>query len=79
MKKKIVRTGLGIIGLCFFVITAWVVLVLMTLPDVSVLKNYRPSAATEVLDKDGNLLTQYYERKFRIWAHGATRMTPTTT
>ncbi len=31
------------------------------------LKHYRPSAAAEVLDKDGNVLAQYYDRKFRIW------------
>lgn len=68
MKKKIIRTGLGIFGLCFFIVVVWITLLLINLPDVSVLKHYRPSAATEVLDKDGNLLTQYYERKFRIWA-----------
>ena len=41
--------------------------VLSNLPDVSILKHYRPAAAAEVLDKDGNLLTLYYDRKFRIW------------
>ncbi len=41
--------------------------VLSNLPDVSTLKHYRPAAAAEVLDKDGNLLTLFYDRKFRIW------------
>jgi penicillin-binding protein 1A len=40
---------------------------LSNLPDVSVLKHYRPAVAAEVLDKDGNLLTHYYDSKFRIW------------
>lgn len=65
--KKVFLTGLGILALCATLLTLWVVLVLADLPDVSVLKRYRPAAAAEVLDKDGNVLTEYYDRKFRIW------------
>ena len=67
MKKKFMKAGLGILGLCFFIITIWIILVLADLPDVSVLKRYRPAAASEVLDRDGHILTHYYERKLRIW------------
>ncbi len=59
---------MGVLALCVLVIGMWVLRVLSNLPDVSFLKHYRPAAAAEVLDKDGNLLTRYYDRKFRIWA-----------
>jgi monofunctional biosynthetic peptidoglycan transglycosylase len=65
--KKIIYAGLGIIALSVLVIVLWFYRVLSDLPDVSVLKRYRPAAAAEVLDKDGNVLTHYYDRKFRIW------------
>jgi membrane carboxypeptidase/penicillin-binding protein len=65
--KKLLFAGLGIFVLCAIILTVWVVQVLSHLPDVSVLKRYRPAVATEVLDKDGNVLTEYYDRKFRIW------------
>lgn len=65
--KKTLFTGLGIAALCVVLFVLWMVLVLSRLPDVSVLKHYRPTAASEVLDKDGNVLTEYYDRKFRIW------------
>ena len=67
MKKKIILAGLVILGLCILIPALWVASIISHLPDVSVLKHYRPSAASEVLDKDGNALTEYYDRKFRIW------------
>ena len=65
--KKAFLTGLGILALCATILALWVALALSNLPDVSVLKRYRPPAASEVLDKDGNVLAEYYDRKFRIW------------
>jgi len=65
--KKVILAGLGIFVLCAIILVVWVAQVLSHLPDVSVLKHYRPAIATEVLDKDGNVLTEYYDRKFRIW------------
>jgi len=65
--KKILLTGLGLILLALGIVFFWIARVLADLPDVATLKNYRPAAASEVTDKDGNILTQYYERKFRIW------------
>lgn len=65
--KKHLFAGLGVFALFVVVIMLWIVRVLSSLPDVSVLKHYRPAAASEVLDRDGGLLTQYYDRKFRIW------------
>jgi penicillin-binding protein 1A len=65
--KKVIFAGLGIFVLCAIILTVWVVQILSHLPDISVLKRYRPAVATEVLDKDGNVLTEYYDRKFRIW------------
>jgi monofunctional biosynthetic peptidoglycan transglycosylase len=49
------------------IIVLWFSRVLSSLPDVSVLKHYRPAAAAEVFARDGSVLTQYYDRKFRIW------------
>jgi len=66
--KKYLFAGLGVLVLCVLILGAWTMRVLSKLPDVSTLKHYRPAAAAEVLDKDGNLLTIFYDRKFRIWA-----------
>jgi len=65
--KKYIFAGLGVLILCVLIIVAWTMRVLSNLPDVSTLKHYRPAAAAEVIDKDGSLLTLYYDRKFRIW------------
>ena len=67
MMKKILISGLGVFTLCAIAVGFWIVLVLSDLPDVSTLKQYRPAAAAEVLDRDGNVITHYYDRKFRIW------------
>lgn len=67
MKKKLFLAGLGILGLCFFAAALWIVVIVISLPDVSVLKAYRPPAASEILDKDGRIITHFSERKFRIW------------
>lgn len=67
LMKKYLFAGLGALALCVLIIVVWTFRVLSDLPDVSLLKRYRPPAATEVLDRDGNLLTLYYDRKFRIW------------
>ena len=65
--KKVVLAGFGIFVLCAIILGVWVSQILSNLPDVTVLKRYRPAVATEVLDKDGNAMTEYYDRKFRIW------------
>ncbi len=65
--KKYIFIALGATGLCITAVALWAYVVLSHLPDVSVLKRYRPSACAEVLDKDGAALTQYFDRKFRIW------------
>ena len=65
--KKFLFAGLGIVALAVIIVVLWGVLVLSDLPDVSILKHYRPAAASEVLDREGRVLTQYYDRKFRIW------------
>lgn len=65
--KKLLFSGLAVFALCVIILLFWVVLILSDLPDVSVLKNYRPTAAAEILDKDGHVLAQYFDRKFRIW------------
>ena len=65
--KKILFAALAVGALGAFILAGWVVLVLSDLPDVSPLRNYRPAAAAEVLDRNGNILTQYFDRKFRIW------------
>jgi len=70
--KKIVFSLLGLFALCIIVAAFWIVRALSNLPDVAVLKHYRPAAAAEVVDRDGNFLTGYYDRKFRIWVPIAT-------
>jgi monofunctional glycosyltransferase len=65
--KKYLLAGLGALVLCVLILGAWTMRVLSNLPDVSTLKHYRPAAAAEVLDRYGNLLTIFYDRKFRIW------------
>jgi monofunctional biosynthetic peptidoglycan transglycosylase len=65
--KKIFFWGFAALALLLLVPAAWVFLSLRDLPDVSILKHYRPAAASEVLDRNGNLLAHYYERKFRVW------------
>jgi penicillin-binding protein 1A len=65
--KKFILAGFGIFALCALILAFWVARVLSNLPNVSILKHYRPSAATEVLDRDGKVLTEYCDRKFRIW------------
>ncbi len=67
MKKKVLSAGLVVFTSCVSLILLWAILVLTNLPDVSVLRHYRPVAAAEVLDKEGKILAQYYDHKFRIW------------
>jgi len=65
--KKFFFTGLAVFLAFVLVIVFNIINILAHLPDITVLKHYRPAAAADVLDKDGNILTQYYDRKFRIW------------
>ncbi len=65
--KKLFFAGLLILAVSILAIFLWFYSALNNLPDVSVLKRYRPAAAAEVLDKDGGVLTHYYDRKFRVW------------
>jgi penicillin-binding protein 1A len=68
MKKKVLSAGLVVFTSCVSLILLWAILVLTNLPDVSILRHYRPAAAAEVIDRDGNIFAQYYDHKFRIWA-----------
>jgi penicillin-binding protein 1A len=65
--KRYLIAGLALGALCILIAAAWLLLALAKLPSVSVLKNYRPPAAAEVLDRDGRVLAQYYDRTYRIW------------
>ena len=65
--KKILLWGFAALALLILVPAVWVFLSLRDLPDISVLKHYRPAAASEVLDRNGRPLASYYERKFRVW------------
>lgn len=67
MKKKIFGAGVGVAALCLLIAIVWLVYILKTLPDISLLKRYRPPAAAEVFDRNSRLLTQYYDRKLRFW------------
>ena len=65
--KKTVLLGLAALALAVLVLGAWVYRALSDLPDVSILKHYRPAAASEVLDRNGALIAHFYDRKFRVW------------
>ncbi len=65
--KKIFFSLLGLFALCIVVAALWIAHALSNLPDVTVLKHYRPPTAAEVVDRNGNFLTNYYDKKFRIW------------
>jgi membrane peptidoglycan carboxypeptidase len=66
--RKFFIAAFAVLAVLVLVIVLWVTRVLSSLPDVTVLKHYRPAAAAEVLATDGSVLTHYYDRKFRIWA-----------
>ena len=65
--KKFLLWGGAVLVLPVLIVAAWVLLALRDLPDVSALKHYRPAAASEVLDRNGILITHFYDRKFRVW------------
>ncbi len=66
--KKIILWGVAALAVPALILSVWLISALNDLPDVSVLKHYRPAAASEVLDRNGRTLAQYYDRKFRVWA-----------
>ncbi|MHB8844559.1 MAG: transglycosylase domain-containing protein [Nitrospirota bacterium] len=65
--KKYLLWGGAALAIPVISIAVWTMLVLKDLPDVSVLKHYRPAAASEVLDRNGSLIAHFYDRKFRLW------------
>ncbi len=65
--KKIILAAIAVFALSALLVVAWALRVLSDLPDVTRLKHYRPASASDVLDRNGSVLTQYYDRKFRIW------------
>ena len=65
--KKVFFAGLAILAVIALAVVYYGFSVFSNLPNIAALKHYRPAAAAEVLDKDGSVLTQYYDRKFRIW------------
>ncbi len=67
MKKKIFGVWLVAAALCFLAVALWLVYLFSTLPDVSILRHYRPPAATEVFDRSGRLLAEYHDRALRFW------------
>ena len=66
--KKILLWGSAVVAVALLIPVAWVLLTLSDLPDVSVLKHYRPAVASEVLDRNGAAMAQFYDRVFRVWA-----------
>ncbi len=66
--KKILLWTFAILAAVLLIPVAWVLLTLSDLPDVAVLKHYRPAVASEVLDRNGATIAQFYDRAFRVWA-----------
>ncbi|HUL00383.1 MAG TPA: transglycosylase domain-containing protein [Nitrospirota bacterium] len=65
--RKYLLVGFGILAAIVTIIGFWLFHVISNLPDVSSLKHYRPPAAADILDKNGQLLANYYDTKYRIW------------
>ncbi|HTN43501.1 MAG TPA: monofunctional biosynthetic peptidoglycan transglycosylase [Nitrospiria bacterium] len=65
---KILRTvALGVLLLAIAT-GAWLGWIVATLPDARLIATYKPEQATEVLDRNGIVLTQLTGEEFRIWA-----------
>ncbi|HEY4485517.1 MAG TPA: monofunctional biosynthetic peptidoglycan transglycosylase [Nitrospiria bacterium] len=47
---------------------AWIGWIFQTLPDAKLITTYRPEQATEVLDRNGIVITPLSDTEFRIWA-----------
>ena len=65
--KRALIAGLAVLALLILFAAAWTARTLANLPDITILKRYRPAAASEVLDRHGALLAHFYEKKFRVW------------
>ncbi|MBI3597055.1 MAG: monofunctional biosynthetic peptidoglycan transglycosylase [Nitrospirae bacterium] len=69
--KKVFKKGfkIAVLGIVLLVIGigAWLGWIVTTLPDAKLIATYRPEEATEVLDRNGIVLTQLTEDEFRIW------------
>lgn len=65
--KKFLLILFAVPALLALAAALWLLRVLSGLPDVSLLAHYRPAAASEVLDRNGAVLAQFSEGKFRIW------------
>lgn len=66
LKKKLLYAGISAAVLFALFAALWFIVTVSNLPDVSLLEHYRPPASAKVLDKDGNILTQYGEHILRI-------------
>ena len=67
VKKLLKLAALGFL-LILVGIGGWAGWMLYTLPDAEMISTYRPEEATEVLDRNGIVLTHLAEAEFRIWA-----------
>ncbi|MDA8099351.1 MAG: transglycosylase domain-containing protein [Nitrospiraceae bacterium] len=66
--KVVLLAGFAALVLIVLLLAGWVLLDLRDLPDVSLLKQYRPPIASEALDRNGRPLAQFYDGKYRVWA-----------
>src|SRR5574340_1690012 len=67
MKKKIILPGLAALVVLLLAAGGWIMAVLSGLPDVTLLKRYRPAVASEIVDRNGIVITHFYDRTFRVW------------
>jgi monofunctional biosynthetic peptidoglycan transglycosylase len=66
--KRVLLGAAAVCAAVLLILAGWVIVALSNLPDVSVLKRYRPAVASEVLDRNGAVMAQFYDRAFRVWA-----------
>ncbi|MBI3811931.1 MAG: monofunctional biosynthetic peptidoglycan transglycosylase [Nitrospirae bacterium] len=67
IKKFLKLLALGF-ALILIAISAWIVWTVYSLPDAKLIATYRPEDSTEVLDRNGIVLTHLMLDEFRIWA-----------
>lgn len=67
IKKSLKFLVLGF-ALTVIAIGAWIVWTVYSLPDAGLIATYRPEQATEVLDRNGIVLTHLMADEFRIWS-----------
>jgi len=66
--KRVFKVVVLVAVLILIVLGAWIGWTVYSLPDAKLIATYRPEESTEVLDRNGIVLTHLMVDEFRIWA-----------